>query len=171
MIKKVNSVKKTFLVLMLSSFVLTACSKSENQSSSTASTPEALTPTTTPASESTEVNALPISDTAETSLDWAGEYKGVFPCADCEGIKMELELKADKTYELSEKYLGKGKNNEFKSKGTFSFDTKNPSVITLDQAADHRKFFIGENFAEARDIETGKAIDSKLNYKLSKDIQ
>lgn len=171
MIKKVNSVKKTFLVLMLSSFVLTACSKSENQSSSTASTPEASTPTTTPASESTEVNALPIGDTAETSLDWAGEYKGVFPCADCEGIKMELELKTDKTYELSEKYLGKGKNNEFKSKGTFSFDTKNPSVITLDQAADHRKFFIGENFAEARDIETGKAIDSKLNYKLSKDIQ
>ena len=171
MIKKVNSVKKTFLVLMLSSFVLTACSKSENQSSSTASTPEASTPTTTPASESTEVNALPIGDTAETSLDWAGEYKGVFPCADCEGIKMELELKTDKTYELSEKYLGKGKNNEFKSKGTFSFDTKNPSVITLDQAADHRKFFIGENFAEARDIETGKAIDSKLNYKLNKDIQ
>ena len=171
MIKKVNLVKKTFLVLMLSSFVLTACSKSENQSSSTASTPEASTPTTTPASESTEVNALPISDTAETSLDWAGEYKGVFPCADCEGIKMELELKADKTYELSEKYLGKGKDNEFKSKGTFSFDAKNPSVITLDQAADHRKFFIGENFAEARDIETGKAIDSKLNYKLSKDIQ
>lgn len=171
MIKKVNSVKKTFLVLMLSSFVLTACSKSENQSSSTASTPEASTPTTTPASESTEVNALPIGDTAETSLDWAGEYKGVFPCADCEGIKMELELKADKTYELSEKYLGKGKDNEFKSKGTFSFDAKNPSVITLDQAADHRKFFIGENFAEARDIETGKAIDSKLNYKLNKDIQ
>ena len=27
-------------------------------------------------------------------VDWAGEYKGVFPCADCEGIKMELELKA-----------------------------------------------------------------------------
>ena len=172
MIKKVNSVKKIFFVLMLSSFVLTACSKSENQSSSTASTPEASAPTaTTSASESTEVNALPISDTAETSLDWAGEYKGVFPCADCEGIKMELELKADKTYELSEKYLGKGKDNEFKSKGTFSFDAKNPSVITLDQAADHRKFFIGENFAEARDIETGKAIDSKLNYKLSKDIQ
>ena len=152
MIKKVNSVKKTFLVLMLSSFVLTACSKSENQSSSTASTPEASTPTTTPASESTEVNALPIGDTAETSLDWAGEYKGVFPCADCEGIKMELELKTDKTYELSEKYLGKGKNNEFKSKGTFSFDTKNPSVITLDQAADHRKFFFFFYFAEARDI-------------------
>ena len=156
---------------MLSSFVLTACSKSENQSSSTASTPEASTPTTTPASESTEVNALPIGDTAETSLDWAGEYKGVFPCADCEGIKMELELKADKTYELSEKYLGKGKDNEFKSKGTFKKKKKNPSVITLDQAADHRKFFIGENFAEARDIETGKAIDSKLNYKLNKDIQ
>ncbi len=30
------------------------------------------------------------ADSAETSLDWAGEYEGVFPCADCEGIKVEL---------------------------------------------------------------------------------
>ena len=72
---------------------------------------------------------------------------------------MELELKSDKTYKLTEEYLGKGKGNEFKTEGAFSFDAKNPSVITLDQAADKRKFFIGENFAEARDIETGEAIE------------
>ena len=64
--------------------------------------------------------------------------------------------------------MGKGKNNEFKVKGTFSFDQDNPSIISLDKAGDNRKFFVGENFVEARDIDTGKAIDSKLNYKIQK---
>jgi uncharacterized lipoprotein NlpE involved in copper resistance len=115
-----------------------------------------------------------MSDTAETSLDWPGEYKGVFPCADCQGIETELELKADilsgiKTYELKQEYLGKGKNSEFKVKGTFSFDADNPAMISLDQAGENRKFFIGENFVEARDIKSEKLIDSKMNYKLQKD--
>ncbi len=82
---------------------------------------------------------------------------------------MELELKSDKTYELKEEYLGKGGGKEFKSEGAFSFDASNPSIITLDKAAENRKFFIGENYAEARDLQTGKVIDSQLNYKLMKD--
>lgn len=159
--------KKTFLMLALSSAALAACSKPE--------TPNSAAPTASaaaqPASEaSAPGSTLPAGDTAETSLDWAGKYKGVLPCADCEGIEMELELKSDKTYELTEEYLGKGKGNEFKTKGAFSFDAKNPSVITLDQAADKRKLFIGENFAEVRDIETGEAIETQLNYKLDKEL-
>jgi uncharacterized lipoprotein NlpE involved in copper resistance len=115
-----------------------------------------------------------MSDTAETSLDWPGEYKGGFPCADCPGIKTELELKADilsriKTYELKQEYLGKGKNSEFKVKGTFSFDADNPAMISLNQAGENRKFFIGEDFVEARNIKLEKVVDSKMNYKLQKD--
>lgn len=161
--------KKTALALLLSGFVLTACSKpDQGQSSAPANetTPAAML---SDSKTSAEANASPMGDTAETSLDWAGEYKGVFPCADCEGIKMELELKPDQSYELTEEYLGKGKGNQLKTQGTFSFDPQNPSIITLDQAGDQRKFFIGENFAEARDLQTGKAIDSKLNYKLTKE--
>ncbi|MCW8037810.1 MULTISPECIES: copper resistance protein NlpE [Acinetobacter] len=161
--------KKLVFIFALSGFALTACSKPENkpvQESAQTAPQESAAQT----AESTAASQpLAAGDTAETSLDWAGEYKGVFPCADCEGIKMELELKADKTYELTEEYLGKGAGKEFKSKGSFSFDTKNPSIITLDKAAENRKFFIGENFAEARDMETGEAIDSQLNYKLTKE--
>lgn len=54
-------------------------------------------------------------------------------------------------------------------KGTFSFDADNPAMISLDQAGENRKFFIGENFVEARDIKSEKLIDSKMNYKLQKD--
>lgn len=108
------------------------------------------------------------ADSAETSLDWAGEYEGVFPCADCEGIKVELALNPDKTYELNEEYLGKAGNNETETKGSFSFDPQDPSIITLDNKAENRKFFVSENFVEAREMKSGKKIDSNLNYKLVK---
>ncbi|MBL8321182.1 MAG: copper resistance protein NlpE N-terminal domain-containing protein, partial [Acinetobacter sp.] len=106
--------KKTFLMLVLSSVALAACSKPETPNSAA----PAASAAAQPASEaSAPASTLPAGDTAETSLDWAGKYKGVLPCADCEGIEMELELKSDKTYELTEEYLGKGKGNEFKTKG------------------------------------------------------
>lgn len=160
--------KKTILILPLITIALTACSKPNSDTTASNQAPENTVTQTQSMQPTNTQPATPMSDTAETSLDWAGEYKGVFPCADCEGIKTDLELKADKTYELTEEYLGKGKNNEFKVKGTFSFDQDNPSIIRLDKAEDNRKFFVGENFVEARDMDTGKAIDSKLNYKLQK---
>lgn len=162
--------KKTILILSLSTIALAACSKPNTDTHETNQAPENTVTQTQSMQPSNTQPANPMGDTAETSLDWAGEYKGVFPCADCQGIETELDLKADKTYELTEEYLGKGKGNEFKVKGTFSFDPDNPSVIRLDKAGENRKFFVGENFVEARDMNTGKAIDSKLNYKLQKDL-
>ncbi|MCU0188890.1 copper resistance protein NlpE, partial [Citrobacter freundii] len=107
--------------------------------------------------------------TAENSLDWDGTYKGTLPCADCEGIKTELELKDDKTYELTETYLGKGDKKPFETHGTFTFDKDNTSVITLDDKSQNRKFFIGENTATALDTE-GKKIEGSLaeHYVLKK---
>ena len=158
--------KKIILISALSIFALSACSK--NDSSTVAPSVE-KTEQQAPASTTTATPVAPTGDHAENALDWAGDYKGVFPCADCEGIKTKLELKSDKTYELKEEYLGKGKELESKTKGTFSFDANQPSIITLDQNADQRKFFVGENYVEARDKETGKALETKLNYKLIKD--
>ncbi|MFW1859994.1 copper homeostasis protein CutF [Acinetobacter defluvii] len=159
--------KKTLLILALSGFALTACSKpTENAAEKVENTPQiqqtqANAPATTPDT----------THNAETSLDWAGKYKGLFPCADCEGIETELKLNADKTYELEEEYKGgKGEGKKFESKGSFTFDNTG-SIITLDQAADNRKFFVGENFIEARDRDTGAKIDSALaeHYKLNKE--
>lgn len=45
--------------------------------------------------------------TSEISLDWAGGYSGILPCADCEGISTELTLNSDGTYQLISQYLGK----------------------------------------------------------------
>lgn len=37
-----------------------------------------------------------------------GTYVGVLPCADCPGLRYELELRRDQTYVLRNTYLGKG---------------------------------------------------------------
>ncbi|MGE8538124.1 MAG: copper resistance protein NlpE [Acinetobacter sp.] len=143
---------------------LTACSKqndNEPMNNNAQSSPAMM-------EQNNADSSLAGADNAETSLDWAGEYEGVFPCADCEGIKVELQLHSDKTYELNEEYLGKANNNESELKGSFSFDPQDPSIITLDNKAENRKFFVGENFIEARDVESGKKIESNLNYKLVK---
>jgi len=66
--------------------------------------------------------------------------------------------------------LGKGKNNAFKVKGSFRFGTHNPCMIGLNQAAENRKFFIGENFIQARAPRSGKVMDPRINYKLQKDL-
>ena len=44
---------------------------------------------------------------SENALDWPGVYRGMIPCADCEGIKMQLRLTQDGTYQLASLYQGK----------------------------------------------------------------
>ena len=146
---------------------LTACSKENDRNMSNADA-QTNTGMNAPATIETANNQSNMNTNTTANSNWAGEYEGVFPCADCEGIKVELDLNPDKTYELSEQYLGKSGSNETETKGSFSFDPKDPSIITLDNNADNRKFFVGENFVEARDVESGKAIQSNLNYKLLK---
>ncbi|WP_372403360.1 copper resistance protein NlpE [Acinetobacter piscicola] len=159
--------KKTVLILILSGLVLTACSKSTEKNTDQV---ENKTQATTTQTQTT--TAADSVHQAENSLDWAGKYKGLLPCADCEGIETELTLNADKTYELEEEYKGgKGDEKKFESKGKFTFDSKG-SIITLDKNADERKFFVGENFLEARNRETGTKIEGPIaeHYKLAKEL-
>ncbi|WP_151776566.1 copper resistance protein NlpE [Acinetobacter nosocomialis] len=157
--------KKSLLAIALMSTLLVACNKHENK---TETTSDASTPVQT--TEASNAVAVDTEHTAENSLDWNGKYKGTLPCADCEGIKTELKLKADKTYELPETYLRKGDTNTFNTHGKFAFDKDNTSVITLDDKAQNRKFFIGENTATALDME-GKKVEGSLaeHYVLKKE--
>jgi uncharacterized lipoprotein NlpE involved in copper resistance len=154
--------KKSLLAIALLSILLVACNKHENKADTTS---EASTPAQTTEANN---NAVDTAHTAENSLDWDGKYKGTLPCADCEGIKTELELKDDKTYELTETYLGKGDATHLKPMVSL-LSTKTILVITLDDKAQNRKFFIGENTATALDME-GKKVEGSLaeHYVLKK---
>lgn len=57
--------------------------------------------------------------TAETSLDYYGEYKGTIPAADTPGIEVTLTLNKNNTYTLTNIYIDR-KDAEFKEEGTFN---------------------------------------------------
>ena len=158
--------KKSIIALSIASIFLVACSKTENkkteEKAQTSATSEAVAETT----------SADNAHTAENTLDWNGTYKGVLPCADCESIETELELNSDKTYEIKETYLGKGDGKPFESKGSFQFDSKNLSVIELDQAGDGRKYFVAEGYLKALDLE-GNEITGELadKYQLKKEAE
>lgn len=78
---------------------------------------------------------------SQNVLDWAGRYSGVLPCASCMGLKTELTLEQDGTYQLTETYLGKSK--PLHSKGTFRWSPDGGS-ITLQNDQDKRRFKVGE---------------------------
>ncbi|CAM5210720.1 hypothetical protein OURE66S_02644 [Oligella ureolytica] len=96
-------------------------------------------------------------------------YEGLLPCADCEGIQTKLTLNNDGNYTLEQYYLKDNQQlNPSTINGLFSFDELNGSLIRLDDNADNRAFFVGEDFVEQRDIETGEKLSEKLDYSLRK---
>ena len=74
--------------------------------------------------------AIDSTHTAENSLDWKGTYKGIVPCADCDGIQTEIMLHSDKTYMISTKYLASKSMKETMSDGKFKW--VNGSTIQLE---------------------------------------
>lgn len=89
-------------------------------------------------------NAAPVdSHTARDSLDWAGSYEGVLPCADCPGIRTRVTLSDDGRYEKQTQYLDRQPQPEVVA-GTFSWESDG-STIRLDASGDSQRYFVGEN--------------------------
>lgn len=113
-----------------------------------------------PPEQSTEPTA-PDGHTSQMALDWAGEYRGILPCADCEGIKTSLRLLADGSYVLGSLYLGKS-DKAFYESGHFSWDAAG-RAITLEGDAS-QQFQVGEGFLRKLDI-NGQPITGALAEK------
>lgn len=89
-------------------------------------------------------NAAPVdSHTARDSLDWAGSYEGVLPCADCPGIRTRVTLSDNGRYEKQTQYLDRQPQPEVVA-GTFSWESDG-STIRLDASGDSQRYFVGEN--------------------------
>jgi len=111
--------------------------------------------------------AIDSSHTAQNSLDWQGTYKGMLPCADCEGIEVEIMLHADSSYMISTEYKGKDKK-EFKGHGKFTW--LDGFTIQLEGIKDApSKYFVAENTITQLDM-SGKKIEgaSAEKYVLTK---
>ncbi len=109
-------------------------------------------------------DTLANSDNSQNSLDWQGTYKGVTPCADCEGIETEIVLNADLTFTLKTKYLGKGDGKVFQEAGSFIWD-KTGGIISLEGLKGRpSQYKVGENRLIQLDME-GKIITGDLAEK------
>lgn len=109
---------------------------------------------------------------SQNTLDWAGVYKGVVPCADCDGIETMIRITSNNTFVLETKYLGKSKevNTEV---GTFHWDDSGNKII-LDErnkSSGPFAFAVGENKLTQLDI-NGNYIGGKPSdkYILKKDV-
>lgn len=78
--------------------------------------------------------------TSQDALDWAGAYRGVIPCADCQGIETVVTLKSNGTFTRLFKYLGKG-DEVFSKEGRFTWNAAG-SIVTL---AGDAQYLVGEN--------------------------
>ena len=110
-------------------------------------------------------NSIPVdSHNSQNSLDWQGTYKGVTPCADCEGIETEIVLNADLTFTLKTKYLGKGNGKIFQEAGSFVWD-KTGGIISLEGLKGRpSQYKVGENRLIQLDME-GQVISGDLAEK------
>jgi len=79
---------------------------------------------------------------SRNSLDWAGTYEGVLPCADCPGTKTRLTLNYDGSYRL----VTQAEGSESAEKSVSGVFTWQPSgnAITLDERGGRQQFSVGE---------------------------
>lgn len=95
------------------------------------------------AESTTPITAKPADmHNSRISLDWAGVYEGVLPCADCPGIKTRLVLQRDGHFELRTQYLERQVVPQTAT-GRFTWNTAGSAVV-LDAAGQGQSFAVGE---------------------------
>ena len=143
--------------------IATACN---NESKSVDKT-DSTTATISPLEEKKDTLSMD-HHTAANALDWAGTYKGILPCADCEGIETEIMLHKDSTYMLSAIYLGKKDKTTHKQQGNWKWI--DGSTIELDGIkSGPSKYFVAEGSLLQLDLQ-GQKIEGVLaeKYRLKK---
>lgn len=94
------------------------------------------------------------------SLDWAGSYEGMLPCADCEGIMVKIILKDDGSYYKNYAYVKDGEEDSFLSHGQFEW-TEDGNVIVLTEGDDVQKYKVAEGYLKHLDRE-GRQVEGDL---------
>jgi uncharacterized lipoprotein NlpE involved in copper resistance len=84
--------------------------------------------------------AKPDMHNSRNSLDWAGTYEGVLPCADCPGIRTTLTLARDGSYTLAMQYIDRSVA-PVQSRGRFSWNDAGGAIVL---EGDGRRFMVGE---------------------------
>lgn len=102
------------------------------------------------------LSACSLFQNKSKNQDWVGIYRGVMPCADCEGIKTQLELRSNNKYILTQKYMRKN-DTIFKHKEDFDWNKKT-KIISLNNSTN-----LNLNFKYIYENNKLKLLDSEGN--------
>ncbi|MGE5346655.1 MAG: META domain-containing protein [Acidithiobacillales bacterium] len=93
-------------------------------------------------------------------------FSGVFPCADCEGIRLTLDLFPDRAYILRQEYLGKNRAAVDLGRWSVADDGK----LTLAGGSDEPWLFRAASEDALRKLDArGEEIATALNYDLKRE--
>lgn len=115
---------------------------------------------------------VPVADPEETtgltgnalaSIAYEGRYKGVLPCADCEGIETEITLDREHNFVKKTRYLGKDDDNVHEKTGSFTWNEAG-NVITLEGVKPPNQYFVTLNMLTYLDID-GHRITGEMAHK------
>jgi copper homeostasis protein (lipoprotein) len=96
-------------------------------------------------------------------------YRGDVPCADCAGIRYELDIRADRVFFLRTTYLGKGTGEgaTFDDIGTWT-PAPDAKSFTLNGSREPLKFSVENSETLGLLDKAGNPIDSSHNYELKR---
>lgn len=150
MINLKRSMMKTKIVTLISlSFLIVSCVKKAKEEV----TDEMVV-------DSTEI-IVKNEHNAKNSLDYIGQYQGIVPCADCEGIETSLLLEDDKNYVLKINYLGRKNVAVNEVRGLYSWNEAGNTIILSGIENAPNQYFVSENYLTQLDLE-GHKISGEL---------
>lgn len=129
----------------------------------------ACTPSSNPPPVAAPATAPATAPAAPATAGIEGRYSGMLPCADCEGLDTTLVLTADNNYKLTQLYHDKD-NSSFISDGSFSLESEG-NIVHLHPANkdEYDGYYAVLSPTQLRMLDReGKAIESELNYTLTK---
>jgi len=88
-------------------------------------------------------SAMPDAHNSNNSLDWAGSYSGVVPCASCPGIETRITLHDDGRFDRSMHYIDESPVATTDN-GTFTWNAAG-SKVTLGTGGHAQQYQVGEN--------------------------
>lgn len=146
--------KKVFLIAAVAGLFIAGCNSTKEESAVNTD-------------GQTEEPAIDMLN-AKNSIDYLGTYKGVIPCADCEGIETVITLNPDESYNIKETYLGKS-DNVFEDVGSFDWMDDGNRLKLEDTDSNIRFFAVSEGKLIMLDLEgnSTEGVNDK-NYELIK---
>jgi uncharacterized lipoprotein NlpE involved in copper resistance len=138
---------KSLYSIAIAGILLLGCENRQSQNSS---------------SEENKIQA-PYMHTSQISLDFWGTYKGIVPCADCEGIETTIQLKEDETWEMKTVYLGKS-DKVYSYSGHYHWNDDGRSIHLHGVENGPSQYLVGENQLIQLDM-AGKRITGNLAEK------